>query len=365
MKHAHRIAQIRALCSLGLPAELLIPALLEALHRVIPSARNLFDWTDAQGNLVRYYFEGPINHEINRHYFEEFHNRREREVMPGFRQAVTGRAVIRSAAEIHNAAFYRSALYNEIWRPQGLYTRIEAIVRTLRGQLLGSLVLYREESDPPYTADDEELLAAAVPYIARALEGESTIPRDYVPRHDRRAQLSLTADGALAHVSADAHKLLLLAHGGITPDDASRAPRASDYPTLRLLVDQLRRNEGLSHAGVALTVENVWGRFLFEAEPLLAVVDAVPTMIHVAIQQEEPRAVALRRTLDALPLSVTQKDVCALLRAGCTQGEIAAALAIASSTVADHVRKIYDKLNVHTARELAELLETKGAEGVR
>ena len=365
MKHAHRIARIRALCSLGLPGEQLIPALLEALHGVIPSARNLFDWTDAQGNLVRYYFEGPINHEINRHYFEEFHNLREREVMPGFRQAVTGRAVIHGAAEVENAAFYRSALYNEIWRPQGLHTRIEAIVRASRGQLLGSLVLYREEGDPPYTPGDEELLATAVPYIARALEADTARPREYVPRRDRRAQLSLTADGALAHLSPDAHKLLLLAHGGITPDDASRAPRAADYPTLRLLVDQLRRNEGLSHTGVALTVENVWGRFLFEAEPLLAVVEAMPSMIHVAIQQEEPRVVALRRALDALPLSVTQKEVCALLRAGCTQGEIAAAMAIAPSTVADHVRKIYDKLNVHTARELTELLEMTGAGAVR
>jgi DNA-binding CsgD family transcriptional regulator len=357
MKHAHRIARIRALCSLGLPGEQLIPALLEALHGVIPSSRNLFDWTDAQGNLVRYYFEGPIDHAINRRYFEEFYNRREREAMPGFRQAVTGRAMIHRAAEVDNAAFHQSALYNEIWRPQGLHTRIEAIVRTSRGQPLGSLVLYREEGDPPFTPVDEELLAMAVPYVARALEADTMLPREYVLRRDRRAQLSLTPDGALAHLSPDAHKLLLLAHGGITPDEASRAPRAADYPTLRLLVEQLRRNEGLSRTGVALTVENVWGRFLFEAEPLLAVVEAMPPMIHVAIQQEEPRAVALRRALDALPLSVAQKEVCALLRAGCTQREIAAAMSIAPSTVADYVRKIYVKLDVHTARELSQRLE--------
>jgi len=357
MKQSRRVARIRALCALGLPGEILIPALLEALHGVIASARNLFDWTDAGGNLVRYYFEGPIDHAINRRYFDEFHNRREREVMPTFRQAVTGRAVIHGAAELDNAAFYRSALYNEIWRPQGLHSRIEAIVRGSRARTLGSLVLYRSEVDPAFSREDEQLLAAIVPYIARALEADAALPLDFVPRHDRSAQLSLDPDGELVHLSQDAHKLLLLAHGGITPDDASRAPRTSDFPTLRVLVDQLHRNEGLSNTRAGLTVENVWGRFQFDAQSLAPVVASVPAMIHVGIRQEEPHVIGLRRALDALPLSVTQKEVCARLRAGYTRGEIAVAMAIAPSTVADHVRKIYDRLDVHTARELRQLID--------
>jgi DNA-binding CsgD family transcriptional regulator len=357
MKHSHRIARVRALCALGLPGELLIPALLETLHGIIPSARNLFDWSNARGDLVRYYFEGPIDHAINRRYFDEFHNRREREAMPGFRQAVTGRAVIHRAAELDNPEFFRSALYNEIWRPQRLHTRIEAIVRGADARPLGSLVLYREASDPPFTGDDEALLASVVPYVARALEAQGDTPREFVPVRARRAQLSLGPDGALLHLSQDAHKLLLLAHGGITPDDASRAPRAADFPTLRLLVEQVRRNDGLSRPSIALTIENVWGRFQFEAEPLAPVEAAAPPTIHVAIQQHEPSAVALRRALDALPLSVAQKEVCARLCAGSSQREIAGAMGIAPSTVADHVRKIYGKLDVHTTLDLSRLLD--------
>ncbi len=93
MKFAAQMASLRALASMGLPAELFIPAALEMMHGIIPSLRNLFDWTDAQGNLIRYYFEGPIDPRIAAHYFEEFHNRREGDVMPTFRQAVTGRSV--------------------------------------------------------------------------------------------------------------------------------------------------------------------------------------------------------------------------------------------------------------------------------
>jgi DNA-binding CsgD family transcriptional regulator len=352
MKQSARLASIRALCSLGLPGEQLVPALLESLHHAIPSSRNLFDWTDADGNLMRYFFEGPIDARIARHYFEEFYNRRETEVMPSFREAVTGGAVVRSAAELDNSAFFRSALYNEIWRPQGLHTRLEAIVKSSRGKPLGSLVLYRAPGDPAFTVDDEKLLADLVPYIARGLESTSTMALDFVARRERRAVLNLAADGSLTHISDDAHKMLLLSHGGITPDSAARAPRGGDFATLALLAEQIRSHERASRHQVSLTVDNAWGRFVFEAQPLAAAAAGAAPAIHVSIQHQEPRAVAWRRALGGLHLSIAQTEVCALLRAGYTQQQIAAALGIAPSTVADHVKKVYTRLDVHSAREL-------------
>src|SRR5688572_3910836 len=173
--------------------------------------------------------------------------------MPAFKQSVMGRAVVRSAAELANQRFFRSALYNEIWKPQGLHTRIEAIVRSVREEPIGSLVLYRESGDAPFDAADEKLLEALVPYIARGLETATALPSDYVESGARRAVLSLSGEGRLLHVSQDAHKLLLLSHGGITPETASRQPEDRDYPTLALLVEQVRRNSGASRRQVALT----------------------------------------------------------------------------------------------------------------
>ena len=351
MKQSQSVASIRALCALGLPGEQLIPALLEALHRAIPSSRNLFDWTDARGNLVRYFFEGPIDPEIARHYFEEFHNKREVEAMGSFHAAVTGHATVRSAAELASPGFYRSALYNEIWKPQGLHTRVEAIVKDVRGRPLGSLVLYREKGDPAFSAAEERLLADLVPYIARGLAAESTLSVDFVPRRERRAVVNLADDGSLLHLSEDAHKMLLLSHGGITPESAGRRARGTDFTTLALIAEQVRTHAGASRHEVALTVDNAWGRFVFEAQPLRSLGGA-PAAIHVSIHHQEPRAVAWRRALSGLQLSIAQTEVCALMRAGYTQPQIAATLAIAPSTVSDHVKKIYTRLDVHSAREL-------------
>jgi DNA-binding CsgD family transcriptional regulator len=352
MKQSARVAAIRALCSLGLPGEQLVPALLESLHHAIPSSRNLFDWTDAEGNLVRYFFEGPIDPAIAKLYFEEFYNKREAEAMGSFRDSVTGHATVRSAAELANSAFYRSALYNEIWRPQDLHTRLEAIVRRANGAPLGSLVLYREKGDPAFTREEEKLLEQLVPYIARGLEAESAMALDFVARRERRAVLGLAPDGSLTHVSDAAHKMLLLSHGGITPQSAGEAPKGRDFATLALIAEQVRSHESASRRQISLTVDNAWGRFVFEAQPLEPAAEGGSRAIFVSIQHQEPRAVAWRRALSGLHLPIAQTEVCALLRAGYTQQQIAAALAIAPSTVADHVKKIYNRLDVHSAREL-------------
>ena len=82
MSAARSIAALQALCGLKLHAQVLVPAVLEALHDVVPSYRNLFDWTDEQGRLLRYFIEGPIDAALAQHYFNEFHNRREAEAMP-------------------------------------------------------------------------------------------------------------------------------------------------------------------------------------------------------------------------------------------------------------------------------------------
>ena len=358
------LASLRSLAHSGLSAEAFIPAALEALHNVIPSYRNLFDWTDSQGNLIRYYFEGPIDHRIAAHYFEEFHNSREAEVMPRFNETVTGRAVIHGADELDRPEFFRSALYNEIWRPQGLHTRLEAIVKGLRAQPLGSLVLYRAPGDPRFTLEDERVLAQAAVYVARGLEAGqlADAPTDYSEVLQRHAAVLLSHKGDLVHLSSHAVKLLMLAHGGVTPEAVTRTPRREDFATLNLLWQHHERGRGLSREGLSLTIENAWGRFVFDSEPLAAADGNSGALVHVGLRHYEPRTVTLRRALDRLPLSPAQREVCALLERGHSQSEIAVALSVAASTVADHVRKIYSKLDVHSAAELSTRIRDIGAQ---
>lgn len=360
VKRSTDLSRLRALGQMGLAQELFIPALLEELHHVIPSARNLFDWADASGRLLHYYFEGPIDPAINERYFAEFHNRLEADVMPPFRESLRAAGSVRRASDLDNAAFYRSALYNEIWRPQHLHSRIEAVVRDRRGLALGSLVLYRGPHDRSFTPLDEALLAQALPYIARGLELGSAAGEEveFSLRHGRSATLLLGADGEIESLSSDALKLLLLAHGGVTPEAASRRPRREDFASLTTLCSQLDCAAGSGTTRSArLAVRNAWGRFVFEASPLRPVGRRAQTSICVTITHQEARALALRRVVRRLGLTPAQERVCLLLHQGRAPAEIACEIGVAASTVADHVRKIYARLDVHSARELDAVIE--------
>jgi hypothetical protein len=236
VKHAQAIAAVRDLCSLGLSSELFVPALLEALHGVIPSSRNLFDWIDRDGHIERYYFEGPIGSKIARLYFDEFYNRREVEAMGRFSDLALGNSVIRGAQELNRGSFFNSALYNEIWRPQNLHYHLEAIIRGANGNALGSLVLYRERTDPVFVKGEEDLLATLIPYIARAMQLRPRRAEQFVGGDARRSSLvNLDHHGHILYLSSNAHRILLLAHGNITPSSASVKPSADDFPTLAVL----------------------------------------------------------------------------------------------------------------------------------
>ena len=354
MKHSPAIGTIRELCSLGLSNELLVPALLEALHGIIPSSRNLFDWIDVDGHIQRYYFDGPIDRKIARLYFDEFYNRRERDAMPGFSDLARSDAVIRGAQELNRANFFDSALYNEIWRPQKLHYHLEAIIRNADGRALGSLVLYREKTDPIFTEDEEALLDVFAPYISRAMQLGAKLSQHFTGGEQRRALVNLDAQGSILHMSGNAHQILLLAHGNLTPSTVAVDPCAADFPTLLVLCRALERSPD-TPAPIAATLDNAWGRFVFQAQRMMPADGQHAPMIAVTIQHQEAADVVKARALQNTPLSISQKKVCSLLLDGRSQREIAVDLGVAPNTVVDHVRKIYRKLDVGSVDELRAL----------
>jgi DNA-binding CsgD family transcriptional regulator len=362
MTKKRSLAALRAVLDAGLSAEVLVPTVLEALHELVPSSRNLFDWTDEAGELVRYFIEGPLDEAIARLYFDEFHNRLEGEAMPHFAALRDTPAGVRSAAELDHPGFFNSALYQEIWRPQGFRYRLEAVLRGSRGQLLGSLVLYRDSGQRCFSHADEMQLTALVPLLARAIErsGSAAAPQRYVGQHGGTQSMLLTLDGQLQQASADAHRLVMLAHGGITRDRLEQPLQSLASAWLQPLLQQLRRHVALGLGGQAapsLTHENAWGQFTLQARLLKPVSAAQAGMVQVSLVWSVPHRVALERSLRSLTLTPGQLAVCRELYHGHQQAAIGAKLGVAQATVVDHVRKLYCALDVRSTHELRALLD--------
>ena len=363
MPTATPLDTLRALCGARLPEAALVPALLEALHGVVPSARNLFDWTDDDGRLLRYYFEGPIDALLARLYFDEFHNRRETEAMLPFHALRDRPAGVCGAEDLDTAGFYRSALYHEIWKPQGLHSRLEAVLRGRCGRLLGSLVLYRGPQDPAFTRVDRQRLAQALPLLCRALEAghgdlADSAGQPHLPAPEPAETLLLTPDGQACHASPGALRLLLMAEGGASRHTLQQAPHRLGGPLLGAVLHRLRQapqdEAHVQHLGPGGHVV-ASARLL---QPLSA--DAPPPaapLVHLRLRRHEPHRVALERALRGLPLTAGQTAVCRALYQGLPQPRIGNLLGVAPSTVVDHVRKAYRALDLHSAAELRTLLD--------
>lgn len=357
MQATSALRGLQALCQAALPSDTLVPALLEALHGVVPSSRNLFDWTDDDGRLLRYHFEGPIDPVIAQLYFDEFHNRRESEAMLPF-QALRDRAAgVYGPEQLDRPGFHETALYHEIWKPQGLHTRLETVLRGRHGRLLGSLVLYRAPGEPAFTAAERQRLARQLPLLAQALEAGEPAAADepHLPAPGPAETLLLDADGRPGHASAGAWQLLLMAEGGASPASLHGTALPPGGVLLQALVAQLRRRPDapaqVQHDGRA-------GRLVACGQQLAALPGtAGPALVLVTLRRHEPRRVALERVLRSLPLTPGQAAVCRALDSGLPQARIARTLGVAPSTVVDHLRKAYRALDLHSAQELRMLLE--------
>ena len=368
MKPSRAIAALRALCGLNLHAEVLVPAVLEALHQVVPSHRNLFDWTDEHGRLVRYFIEGPIDTGIAQLYFDEFHNRREAEVMPRFDSLHRQPSGVRGADELDHPAFFHSALYNEIWRPQGFHTRLEAVVRGRDHALIGSLVLYRAPGEARFTLDDERRLALVLPAIAAGLQAGGPARADdrHVPSPEPAETLLLTLQGRVCHASPGAHRLLLMAEGGASRESLSRPLDTLAGRLVPMLLQRLREQAAAADQPAppppSITHETPAGQFvasgrLLHAWPRQAT--GQEPLAQITLRRLEPHRVALERALRALPVSPGQMAVCRQLYHGHTHDQIGARLGVAPATVVDHVRKVYQSLDVRSALELRAVVDQR------
>jgi len=362
---------LNALCLAQWHVEVFVPALLEALHGLIPSARNLYDWTDEEGRLVRYFIEGPVDTAVAQLYFEEFHNGKEASCMPPFsslRQMPLG---VRGAAELDNPAFFSGALYNEVWRPQGLHSRIEGVVRSRSGRLLGSLVLYRGRGEARFTDREQALLAAVLPMVADALDRarQATKPDNqglHVDGLEPPETVVLDGSGHVLHATEGLERLLMLADDGLSRDALrqtlnERLQRLFGH-LFRQMIERTRQLDGpaATTPWPSLTIVNGFGRFNAHGSllrPAWPRTERPSPLLQIVLRRLELRTVALHRVMRALPISVNQTVVCAALYAGRTQTDIARSMGVSSTTVVDHARKLYRALEVNGSAELREMLD--------
>jgi DNA-binding CsgD family transcriptional regulator len=243
-----------------------------------------------------------------------------------------------------------SARYREIMRPLGLGDELRAAL-VARSQCWGYLCLHREDGPLGFTRAETDLLARLAPHVAHGLRqavllhaapqvGE--LPRPGVVLLDDR--LDLVAS------TPEAEHLLSLVEGG----RAVRRPLPVALYTVAAALKEVER--GTVPAGVLPTVRvrsAAGGWLTVHASRLGGTPDE--SRIAVVVEPAEPRA-ALQILLSAYGLSRRERDVTRLVLRGASTTAISDTLHIASHTVQDHLKAVFDKVGVRSRRDLVGVL---------
>jgi len=251
----------------------------------------------------------------------------------------------------------RDRYWSEIAGPAGLGDSL-SLALTANGACWGMLHLYRERSDPHFTAEDAFAVGQTVPVLARRLRHAALEPADGPLSGDELGTIVLDHNHQLVASTPAADRWLSRlpqpVPGGdslpgflyalverVTPGDRERATpdrwsprlriRATDGTWLVLRATSLSKSPTLGHGAVAVTIEPA------------------------------RRADLQHLIMRAHQLSDREREVAALAVNGMTNPDIAEALFITRYTVADHLKAIYGKVGVSSRSALA--LALSGAAG--
>lgn len=103
-------------------------------------------------------------------------------------------------------------------------------------------------------------------------------------------------------------------------------------------------------------LRNSWGSFQFRLHCLVDSDIHADSLTAVTVHLQEPLPLSVLRRAKDLALTEKQTEICLLLIEGLSYNAIAKKLHISSTTVVDHMRKVYQKIDVSSRSELVAML---------
>ena len=357
---ARAAARFRQLCCLGLDSEAVVPALLHELHALIPSFANTFYFLDEAGATTHIYLENTEYLPLLPVYWQVVHDRDDRKFKGlSFSDAARtqyGPHTFEMAVKADRAAYHRSDAYNLTERVVGYDNNFLRLVVRHGRRVLGGVRLWRSLGSGTWTPEEMRQLAALEPFFIHALtvhDGGATP----LVESDAIGLIVASSEGKPIHFSTEGKRLLFLAtHPRNGPDTEFRPPGELPARLIRLCQDLAGVfAEDRSAAAPTYYCRNIWGGFSFRAQWMEGN-DSQSGLIGITVTHREPLPVRLVHSVERLPLSRRQAEVCVLMASGYSHESIADRLGISRHTANEHGRWIYNKLDVHSRAELVNKL---------
>ena len=237
----------------------------------------------------------------------------------------------------------RSARFRDLLEPAGIPHELRAAF-VIRGRVWGAVHIARRSESGAFTQRDADVLARVAGAVAHGIR--ASLRFDAARRatgSDAPGLIVVDADNAVELITAPARPLLeALASDGLDYTDG--ALPASVNAVASFARAAASRSDPAANA---VTVPSPIGWITLHA----SLAGAPDGRVAIVIERASgPQSATLR--LEVHGVTAREREVATLLARGLGNGEIATALVLSPHTVGDHIKSLFEKLDVGSRQEL-------------
>jgi DNA-binding CsgD family transcriptional regulator len=360
------LEHLKTFCCLGLPPESALPGLQSLLHEIVPHGWSHIFLCEPDATVGACYSDNPASTAIFRERLWQFASDPSAPLAlwePAFRAVGIGWTLHRQGR-----GWFDNAWYRELEAPLDSCWMLDAMIGD-GGQTIAGVVLRRPRRAPPFTSDDVETLDRLRPWLGHALRprrrnhpGVADPPIVSMPGAKvRTGHMIITTEGHLV-LQTPGIEFLLRALAGEPADYTHRRHERDGLPApVRRLAESLVGSAvGSRSEPPRLCVPCAFGTIVLEAKwldpagsvPEVVAEDPRGCLVAVAIELHEHAVAYAARILRASGATPAQVKVGVQLAMGRPKNIIARDLGLQESSVADQTKKLYQRLDIHSAAEL-------------
>lgn len=360
------VEHLKTFCCLGLPPECALPGLQSLLHDIVPHGWSHIFLCEPDATVGACYSDNPASTAIFRERLCHFADDPTAPLAlwnSSFRAVGIGWTLHRQGRGWLDNGWYR-----ELEAPLDSCWMLDAMIGDC-GQTIAGFVLRRPRGAAPFTADDVDKLDRLRPWLAHALRrtrrnhpGIVDPPTSSMSGATvRSGQMIVTPEGRLV-LQSPGIEFLLRALAGEPADYTHRPCRRAELPApVRKLVECLVAGSDASRDDPpGLRLPSAFGTMMLEAKWLVpagcapedVAADPEGCMIAVTIELHEHAVAYAARVLRESGATPAQVKVGIQLALGRSKTSIAQDLGLQVSSVADQTKKLYQRLEIHSAAEL-------------
>jgi DNA-binding CsgD family transcriptional regulator len=259
-----------------------------------------------------------------------------------------GPQVLEQLLKVPYGSLLRSDFYDVLLRPAGVTTWASMVLRTPRGEGVGTLILYRTGRSIPFRREELHALAALETGLAGLLQ-----PAQWQPGPGTivaSGLLVVSMQGRVRWLSSEADELMRRAF-----DWRWRGPAGSLPDAVRATLP--RPDDEAPRAGPrTLRICTAHGRFVLRAQPMTAA-RGRPGAVALEISRYATGEDRLLAALERLGLPARQHELAWWLARGLSEARIAERMGVSPNTVVYHRRQLYNRLGLADRQALLRRLD--------